>query len=218
MLLIFDCDGVLIDSERLAARACADALAICGVTLSPAEIGERFTGLSFTAMVRQINDMTGAELGEDFARLNRDFLHEAFIRELKPVSGVAAVLAALPGPRCVASSSDLERLDLTLGLTGLTPVFAPHIFSATMVARGKPAPDLFLHAARVMAHDPRDCLVIEDSVAGVRAGVAAGMRVVGFTGASHCGPGHGASLSRAGAHLIVGAMPELPAALAALGG
>ena len=216
MLLIFDCDGVLIDSEPLAALACERALAASGIFMPAREIGERFTGLSFATMVKQLEDLTGVALGDDFARRNRTHLHEAFTADLKPVAGVGAALGQLAFPRCVASSSDLQRLDLTLGLTGLKDQFAPHIFSASMVTRGKPAPDLFLHAASVMAHEPRDCVVIEDSRAGVIAGRAAGMQVIGFTGGSHCGPDHGAALSEAGANLILAAMSELPGTIAKL--
>jgi HAD superfamily hydrolase (TIGR01509 family) len=115
----------------------------------------------------------------------RDRLHERFRAELKPVPGIVETLEKLPAPRCVASSSRPERLRLVLGLTGLLSFFDGHIFSATMVKNGKPAPDLFLHAAREMGVLPERCLVIEDSPAGVEAAKAAGMRVFGFIGGAH---------------------------------
>jgi HAD superfamily hydrolase (TIGR01509 family) len=115
----------------------------------------------------------------------RATLSDRFRRELKPIPGVKVALGKLPGRRCIASSSKPERIRLSLSVTGLLNEFEPHIYSASMVERGKPAPDLFLHAARDMGEEPGDCLVIEDSPAGVEAAKAAGMRVFGFTGGSH---------------------------------
>ena len=127
--------------------------------------------------------------------------------------GIHSVVRALTGPRCVASGSAPERLRHSLGLTGLLPHFDPHIFSATQVARGKPAPDLFLFAAQRMQAATDACLVIEDSVAGVQAAVAAGMRVIGFTGGSHCRPDHADRLRAAGVSALCGDMRALGALL-----
>ena len=127
--------------------------------------------------------------------------------------GVVAAVSRLAGPRCVASSSDRARIALTLELTGLAHLFGDHIFSGTEVAHGKPAPDLFLHAARTMEVAPADCVVIEDSVLGVQAGVAAGMLVIGFTGGAHAYPGFAERLREAGARTVLGHMDELPDAL-----
>jgi len=124
-------------------------------------------------------------------------LTKAFEAELIAMPGIAAVLTAIRAPVCVASSNTPKRLQYTLSRTGLLSWFAPCIFSATMVERGKPAPDLFLFAAGQMDVEPRSCLVVEDSVPGVTAAVAAGMRVIGFTGGSHCRPGHSERLRQA---------------------
>jgi HAD superfamily hydrolase (TIGR01509 family) len=133
--------------------------------------------------------------------------------DLKPVAGVADALARIDVPRCVASSSDRARIQMTLRWTGLAAFFGDHIFSGVDVAQGKPAPDLFLLAAKAMGFAPADCIVIEDSTLGVQAGVAASMPVIGFTGGSHTDPGHASRLSAAGAGTIVTAMADLPAAL-----
>jgi HAD superfamily hydrolase (TIGR01509 family) len=216
VLLIFDCDGVLIDSEPYACMAGEAALAEFGLAMSAAEIGQRFTGWSFTAMIAELERLSGKALGEPFARRDRELLFGIFERHLKPIPGIAETLAALPQRRCVASSSDPERLAFTLGLTGLRDHFSPHIYSSTMVTRGKPAPDLFWHAAAEMGADHGDCIVIEDSLAGVQAGVAAGMTVIGFLGGSHIGPGHGETLRQAGAHHLIDRMADLPALVARL--
>ena len=138
-------------------------------------------------------------------------------RELAPVPGIARALAQLDGPRCVASSSDPARIRMTLELTGLAGFFGDHIFSGAEVANGKPAPDLFLHAAKTMGAPPAECVVVEDSVQGVRAGVAAAMPVIGFTGGAHAYPGFADTLRAAGAATIIAHMDELPAVLAAHG-
>jgi HAD superfamily hydrolase (TIGR01509 family) len=184
-LVIFDCDGVLVDSEPISLRLLVDTLAEAGLDLDPAEADARFLGRSL-ASTREILardyalDITDAALDTMRARL-----YAAFRAELQPIPGIAETLDALPVPFCVASSSQPERIELSLTVTGLWPRFAGRAFSATMVARGKPAPDLFLFAAKSLGYDPGVCLVVEDSPAGIRAAQAAGMRVVAFTGGSH---------------------------------
>jgi HAD superfamily hydrolase (TIGR01509 family) len=126
-----------------------------------------------------------------------------FGSQLIAMPGIEAALSGIKSPVCIASSSAPERLQHTLSLVGLFNRFNPHIFSATQVGRGKPAPDLFLFAAKQMGVEPRTCLVVEDSVAGVMAAVDAGMRVIGFTGGSHCRPGHSERLRQAGAAEII---------------
>jgi HAD superfamily hydrolase (TIGR01509 family) len=160
-------------------------------------------------MISRIEAERGCTLPADFsARVNRT-LFARFETDLKPVEGVREAILALPQPRCVASSSMPERIALSLRVAGLSDLF-DHIFSATEVPRGKPAPDLFLHAATRMGARPEDCLVIEDSAAGVKAAIAAGMRVIGFTGGSHCGPAHADRLRRAGAPVVIDWMADLP--------
>jgi HAD superfamily hydrolase (TIGR01509 family) len=148
----------------------------------------------------------------------RAILNERFRRELKPIPGIRTALEKLSGPRCIASSSKPERIRLSLSITGLLDQFEPHIYSATMVERGKPAPDLFLHAARDMGVQPDECLVIEDSPAGVEAANAAGMRVFGFTGGSHAlAGGLAAALALLEPDAVFDDMRLLPSLVAASG-
>lgn len=198
-LVIFDCDGVLIDSEILACRIDAELLTALGYAITPDEAAARFCGVPAEAMRAEIERDWGRPLPPDFERTSRRRTEGAYRRGLRAVPGIADLLAGLGRPRCVASSSVPERLRLGLSLTGLLPLLEPHVFSTTMVANGKPAPDLFLHAARAMGAAPARCVVVEDSVPGIRAGVAAGMGVIGFTAGAHCPPGHGARLRAAGA-------------------
>jgi HAD superfamily hydrolase (TIGR01509 family) len=213
-LTIFDCDGVLIDSEVIACGADVACLAEIGISLPAEEIMERYLGISAAAMCADIERRHGRRLPVDFAERLRLRTAAAFEAELSPMAGVEAVLTALPQLRCVASSSTFARLRHSLSLTGLLRYFEPHVFSAMQVARGKPAPDLFLFAAAAMRVKPAACLVIEDSVAGVQAAVAAGMRPIGFTGGSHCRPGHADRLREAGAETVVDDMQRLSGVLA----
>ncbi len=214
MLLIFDCDGVLVDSEVLSCRIDAEILTECGVPYTAEDVARDFTGVSVKDQIVRIEAERGIRLPDDFVqRLNRT-LFERFETDLQPIEGVRDAILSLPFPRCVASSSIPERIALSLRVTGLADLF-DNIFSSTQVARGKPAPDLFLHAAQQMSTPPEDCLVIEDSTAGVQAARAAGMRVIGFTGGSHCGPEHGEALKQAGASVVIEQMPNLPRAIEA---
>ena len=212
MLLIFDCDGVLVDSEPLSCRIDAETLTECGVPYTAEEVARDFTGVSIKDQIARIEMERGIRLPDDFTeRLNRT-LFQRFETDLKPIDGVRDAILSLPFPRCVASSSIPERIALSLRVTGLLDLF-DNVFSSTQVARGKPAPDLFLHAASRMNTLPEECLVIEDSIAGVQAARAAGMRVIGFVGGSHCGPGHAEKLRQAGAPVIIERMSDLPAAV-----
>ncbi len=214
MLTIFDCDGVLIDSELIALDVLSAMMGGYGHPMSVAACQDAYMGMHNADIVRAIEARIGRALPPDEGARLRARIIDRFHGELRAVAGVADALARLPGPRCVASSSDRARIALTLRLTGLDGFFGSHIFSGAEVARGKPAPDLFLHAARVMGVAPGDCVVVEDAVAGVRAGVAAGMPVVGFTGGSHTDAGHAERLRAAGAAIVVARMAELPGALA----
>jgi HAD superfamily hydrolase (TIGR01509 family) len=201
-LHIFDCDGVLVDSEVLATRIESQLLHEVGVELTSESIAEAFIGFSDTEMHRRIEADWGVTLPEDFTVTRAARLEEVFRTELVSVPGIEGVLEALDEPRCVASSSAPERIRTSLAVTGLEKFFGPDVFSASSVERGKPAPDLFLFAADAMQTDPARCVVIEDSTPGVAAGRAAGMRVVGFTGASHCVPTLSDQLREAGAQEI----------------
>lgn len=214
-LVIFDCDGVLIDSELLSVEADIACLAEFGIELSAEIIIERYVGKS--DMVADLELHYGRPL-PGFDDRQRQLARPLFEARLRAIPGAAAALAALPVPACVASSSSPDRLRHTLSLAGLYDRLHPHIFSAVEVARGKPAPDLFLHAARRMGADPADCLVVEDSLPGVAAAGAAGMTVLGFTGGSHCRPDHADRLRAAGAANVIAEMDGLAAAMAALTG
>ena len=212
-LVIFDCDGVLIDSELLSVRADRECLAECGIALSVEEVLERYTGISFAGMVADLEERHGP-LPADFADRHRTRLWPLFEKELQAIPGVTAILDSLTCKICVASSGRPERLKHALSLVGLYDRFQPNIFSATEVRRGKPAPDLFLYAAERMGVMPERCVVIEDSMPGVTAAVAAGMGVIGFVGASHCRPGDAARLSAQGAVVVIDDMAQLLPALA----
>jgi HAD superfamily hydrolase (TIGR01509 family) len=184
-LVIFDCDGVLVDSEPLAMRVLLEGLTAAGCAIDEATAYERFLGRSLASMQAVLRNELGVELSQEQLEAMRLRLFEVYRQELVPIPGIVAALDQLTIPRCVASSSQSERLRFSLEVTGLLPRFAPHLFSASMVARGKPAPDLFLHVAERMGVAPADCLVVEDSAAGIEAARRAGMRVFGFVGGSH---------------------------------
>ena len=181
-LVVFDCDGVLVDSERIAVTIDAVVLADLGWPMEQDEIVARFVGRSHADMAAAIEEHLGRALPEDWFEPYRARYREAFERELRPVDGVVEALDAITLPTCVASSTGHEGLRHTLGLTGLLARFEGRIFSATEVARGKPAPDLFLHAARTLGVAPEACVVVEDSPYGVAAARAAGMRALGYAG------------------------------------
>ena len=212
-LVIFDCDGVLIDSELLSVRADRECLAECGIELTEAELLERYTGISWAGMVADLVTRHGplpADLDERYRRRYWPLLES----ELQAIPSIVEVLDSLICKICVASSGRPERLKHALSLVGLYDRFHPHIFSAVEVARGKPAPDLFLHAAARMETAPERCVVVEDSVPGVIAGVAAGISVIGFVGASHCRPDEAARLAAHGAAPVIDDMGQLLPALA----
>jgi HAD superfamily hydrolase (TIGR01509 family) len=213
-LVVFDCDGVLIDSEPIAARVHAEALSRLGHPISPDEIIRRFIGVRDRDMYAIIERDLGRALPADYDAVAKAAIARAYAEELKVVSGVHETLAAIELPACVASSSVPEKLQAGLEAVGLHELFGPNVFSASQVRRGKPAPDLFLFAAERMGVAPERCLVVEDSEAGVEAAASAGMLVLGFTGGSHCGTGHADRLAAAGAERVFSDMRDLPAILA----
>lgn len=184
-LVIFDCDGVLIDSEPISLACLTAGLNQIGVAIDVETVRVRFAGTSMPSIMATIEGETGITAPEGFVAAVKADTLRAFDERLAAMPGIAEAVASLSLPFCVASSSDPVRLRHSLGLTGLLPLFEGRVFSSTMVARGKPAPDLFLYAAAEMGIEPAACLVIEDSVPGVTAAVAAGMRVAGFTGGGH---------------------------------
>jgi len=215
-LIIFDCDGVLVDSEPIINRAHAHVLTACGYPISEQNLVERFCGMSDREMIEIIEREWGHALFTSYAEHVGLMIEAEFRQSLAPIAGVAEALDSLTLPICVASSSSLEQIRQKLKITGLLGRFGEHLFSATMVARGKPAPDLFLYAARNLTTAPDRCLVIEDSPAGIDAALAAGMTAIGFAGGSHCGPEHGARLQKHGAALVIHDMLELATAMAKL--
>jgi HAD superfamily hydrolase (TIGR01509 family) len=186
-LVIFDCDGVLVDSEPISIGIMIDIITAAGVTISEEQAYRLFLGRSIAAVNEILLSEFGLVVTGEHLERARAELQARFHSDLKPMPGIAETLKALDMRVCVASSSHPDRIRLSLSLTGLLEMLEPHIYSASMVARGKPAPDLFLHAARDMGVDPTDCVVIEDSPAGIDAAHAAGMRVFAFTGGSHAG-------------------------------
>ena len=201
-LLIFDCDGVLIDSEIVVCRLVGEELTRLGYPLSTEEVIRRFAGRPEREMVADIEaDWSRRIPGEFFDRVKTS-MEAAYASDLRAVPGVAEALASLRIPSCVASSSYPEKLRLGLRCAGLLDRFGDRVVSAYLVAHGKPAPDVFIYAAGWMRTPVAECLVIEDSTHGVRAAQSAGMRVFGFTGGQHCGPGHGEGLIAAGADQV----------------
>ncbi|HSL33907.1 MAG TPA: HAD family hydrolase [Candidatus Limnocylindrales bacterium] len=217
-LVVFDCDGVLVDSERLSIRVDVVYLERLGWPMSESEIIERFVGKSDADMRAVIEEHLGGpvppEIDEEFGRLYR----ETFDAELTAVDGIVEALDAIVarGLRtCVASSGSHDKIRRNLGLTGLDGYFGERIFSATDVANGKPAPDLFLHAAAALDAEPARCAVVEDSVHGVRAALAAGMTAFAYAG----GVTPAAALSAAATGVVTfGDMRELPLLIAAAEG
>lgn len=196
-LVIFDCDGVLVDSEAIAQEVLSDVLATLGVTMTPAEVGERFFGKTVPQCVAIVENLIGRTLSEDFIAAWRAKLYGAF-REapVRAVDGVGDALQRIAAPICVVSNGPLEKMRTTLGVTGLLPKFEGRLFSPDLGLPGKPEPDLFLAAARSVRARPCHCVVIEDSPGGVLGARAAGMQALGFTGLPHI---DAAALQAAGA-------------------
>lgn len=209
-LIIFDCDGVLVDSEPVSISVLVEAMREAGAEIDEAGAYDRFLGRSLATITECLKTEFNLPVGDAFLDRMRHDLYDRFRKELKPIPGIADVLDRLQLPRCVASSSQLERIRLSLSITGIVDRFEPHIFSASMVSRGKPAPDLFLYAAQQMNTAPADCIVIEDSPAGIEAARAAGMTVFAFTGGTHASqPSYLAQLERLAPEVVFDAMPDL---------
>jgi HAD superfamily hydrolase (TIGR01509 family) len=209
-LIIFDCDGVLVDSEVISCRAHADVLTRHGYPITSEQVFDRFLGRSTRQAHLEVEAELGRSLPDDFNAQLQDELYRSFEATLQAVPYIDDALRAITQPVCVASSGSQERMRVSLGRAGLYDKLAPNIFSASQVANGKPAPDLFLFAAERMAAAPGRCLVIEDSIPGITGARAAGMTVLGFHGGSHCQPGHAETLRAAGALLTFDDMRQLP--------
>lgn len=186
-LIIFDCDGVLIDSEIISARMLIAALADRGVEIDLAYVSQHFLGRSYPAVMQTIRQDFGLDLPSGFEEDYRERLLEGFRQSLQIMPGVRQVIEQLGVPFCVATSSSPRRVEMSLSLVGLWSLVKDRTYTSSEVARGKPFPDLFLHAAAKMGAAPQSCLVIEDSLTGIQAGLAAGMQVWRFVGGSHIG-------------------------------
>jgi HAD superfamily hydrolase (TIGR01509 family) len=208
-LVIFDCDGVLVDSEVIFARVLGECLSEANFPATTAEALLLGFGKNRDTLAAAVEARYRRSLPDGFFEMMRDRTAIVLRRELQPIPGVVELLTALPSARCVASNGHLERVRERLALTDLLRFFDPHVFSAIQVAQGKPAPDLFLLAASQLDTSPACCAVIEDSVVGVTAAVAAGMPVVGFCGGSHCPQSHADQLMAACCSRVFSHMTEL---------
>lgn len=209
-LVIFDCDGVLVDSECITNTILADMLNELGLSVTLNDMFEHFMGKSMPQCLELITTMLGKPPPLSFEKHYRDRSRIALEKDLRPVPGVPEMLRDLKLPCCVASSGSQIKVQTTLGITGLLSRFTDRLYSATDVARGKPAPDVFLYAAAQCGAEPASCAVVEDTPTGVAAGVAAGMTVFGYTGLISA-----ARLRMAGAHYTFGHMRDLNGLLTA---
>ena len=219
MLYVFDCDGVLIDSENIVATVESELFAKFGYEITPEQINVRFAGLSARATADLVESELGHKLPDDFFEQCRAEIDQRLARDLRAVPGADAMLDRLDGQSfCVCSNSSMRRLKVSLEKVRLWERFAPHVYSAIEVGdlQPKPAPNVYRYAMAQFGADPRDTVVLEDTVSGVRAAKAAGARVVGFTGGAHSWPGHADVLTDAGAETVINRLADFPATAEAL--
>ncbi|EJJ28929.1 HAD family hydrolase [Rhizobium sp. CF142] len=217
-LIIFDCDGVLVDSEIIAADVESKLLTEAGYPISVEEMNERFAGLTWQDILFQIEREASIPISASLLDQSQKLLDIRLEQEVQAIPGVEFAVSRLSMKRCICSNSSSRRLDMMLGKVGLKQLFAPNIFSAKDLGpdRAKPKPDIFLHGASQMGVSPSRTVVVEDSTHGVHAARAAGMRVIGFTGGSHTYPSHADRLTDAGAETVISRMNDLPGVVAAL--
>lgn len=217
-LVIFDCDGVLVDSEIIAARVEAELLSQAGYTIDAEDLARAYAGLTFKEIMLRIEEESGQLFQASLIGEAEKMVDRRLAAEVRAIDGAHEAVASVTVQRCICSNSGSERLRSMLTKTHLLPFFDGRIFSSldTPSAKPKPAPDVFLHAAEKMGADPKRCFVVEDSVHGVAGAVTAGMRVIGFTGASHSHLGHADLLTEAGAETTIRRWADFPAVLAAL--
>jgi HAD superfamily hydrolase (TIGR01509 family) len=218
VLIAFDCDGVVVDSEIIAAAVDAEHLTEAGFKITPAEVVRRFAGLTTREIAAVVEVEIGRQLPDSFFEETRAEIDHRLAAEVKAVPGINELLDRLEGPRCLCSNSGSDRLGITLKKTLLWDRFAPYIFSALEVGtrEPKPSPNVYKYAMEQFRASPRDTVVLEDSLPGVRAARAAGARVVGFTGGGHTYPGHADLLTEAGAETVINRLRDLPAVIAAM--
>jgi HAD superfamily hydrolase (TIGR01509 family) len=217
-VIIFDCNGVLVDSEPIAAVVAAQEFQGVGIGITPELVARYFTGRRPADMFAEVEAATGQTLPANFSEIFAAAMLRRLRVELRATAHVKHALTWLRGPKCVASSSPIDRVRISLQTTGLIQFFEPNLFSASQVSRGKPAPDLFLLVARMTKVAPRDCIVVEDSPAGVAAAHAAGMMPIGFVGGGHANPHLGTQLTEAGARALILDMRALKQTVVALRG
>jgi HAD superfamily hydrolase (TIGR01509 family) len=217
-LILFDCDGVLVDSEIIAAEVESKLLRDSGFDITAEDMCIRFAGMDWKSILLTIEQEADIPISAQLLDKSEKLLDAALARRVKMIEGVPFALSKLREQRCICSNSSTPRLDLMLTKVGLKPFFEGHIYSAKDLGpdRTKPRPDIYIHGARQFDVDPSRCLVIEDSVHGVHAARAAGMRVIGFTGGSHTYPTHADRLIDAGAETVIARMVELPQMVEAL--
>lgn len=217
MLIIFDCDGVLVDSEILAKKVELAAFSELGLELSLEEFSERFSGMTGNEIIRDVEDELDKGLPQSLHDDIQSRIDDKLRTELNAMAGVHEMLDRLDNPRCICSNSSTERLSISLRRTELFDRFRPYIFSASEVGSKEPKPstNVFLHAADALDAVPSKTIVIEDSIHGVAGAINAGMRVVGFTGGSHTYPTHAENLMEAGAETTINKLSEFPAVVEA---
>ncbi|MGN6548824.1 MAG: HAD family hydrolase [Pararhizobium sp.] len=217
-LIIFDCDGVLVDSEIIAAQVEARLLSDAGYEIDAQTLSERFAGLTWKDILLTVEREANLPLQASLIDKSEKILDQKLARDVRAIEGVARAVARIDLPRCICSNSSSRRLEMMLRRAALYEIFVPNIFSAKDVPDGrpKPAPDVFLHAAKVMKAEADRTIVVEDSVHGVKAAKAAGMRVVGFTGGAHTWRAHADHLTEAGAETVIARMSDLPGIVQAL--
>jgi len=217
-VVIFDCNGVLVDSEQLAASIVSQEFMRAGFPLTADIVTRYFTGRRPADMFAEVEQAARRKLPENFPATVSAAILRRFRAELRATRHATYALSWLRGPKCVASSSSLDRIRVSLETTDLIRFFEPYLFSGNDVPTGKPAPDLFLHAAKKMQVPPADCIVVEDSPVGVAAGVGAGMTVIGFVGGGHAGPQLGNHLRAAGARAVINDLRALKSTIIDLRG
>ena len=217
-LVIFDCDGTVMDSELMMAEVEVEALAEFGMEMTATEFNTRFAGTSSEKVKEVVEEELGRALPDDHISKVKQKMNDRLWREVKAVPGIMEVLDGFDQPRCICSNAGMDKLKIELSRGELWDRFRPYVFSARDLENvaPKPRPDIFLHAAKEFNVEPSACIVIEDSITGVTGAKAAGMRVIGFTGASHTYPGHSDDLTNAGAETVIKRLKDIPALIEAM--
>lgn len=217
-MIIFDCNGVLVDSEPIATAVAAEAFQRAGINMTREMVARYFTGRRPSDMFAEVEKAAGVQLPPKFASLVSAATLVRLSQEVRAIPHVVHALSWLRGPKCVASSSGTDRVRISLDATELTRFFGRNLFSANDVNEGKPAPDLYLHVAHQMNIPAKDCIVVEDSPFGVMAAVTAGMAAIGFVGGSHADEDLAGKLKDAGATTVIADMRTLKRAVTELRG